>query len=231
MEWRINEKSFTTISRCRFSYSRWFKIVKKTKQFQNLNYKKNQSLIEWKNLNRFHPQKFFVNQDDLIYCYRRTNAFSKTKFEGNEFNIQFFDSEGSLLNNTEKIENILKNIKFNFIIYVISLVEYQIYDEDNRNKFEISLKLFEKFISFFLKNDSKIPLLLLFNKKDLLIEKLKKFPLRNYFDDFEDQKPIDFLMEKYTKKLNDEIEIEIVSFHDTNDIIKIIQKIDSKIKK
>jgi hypothetical protein len=183
-------------------------------------------------LKRYDPQSLKITVDDIIHSYKKTNIVSKTKFRHKEENIQLFDVEGMMLTRKERLEKILEKAKVNAVVYVISLTEYQFWNnfESCEKRFEDSIEAFENALG--MKQLETVPWIFLFNKLDLFEEKVKKFPLENYFKDYQkDQQKsdVEFVVGKYLEKVKFNVEKEIVSMFQQNDVVKIINKIETKL--
>jgi hypothetical protein len=183
-------------------------------------------------LKRYDPQQLNITIDDIIHSYKKTNIISKTKFRHKEENIQLFDVEGMMLTRKERLEKIFEKAKVNAVVYVISLTEYQFWNnfESCENKFQNSIDAFENAMG--MKQLENVPWILLFNKFDLFEEKVKAFPLENYFDDYQKDKQksdVEFVVGKYLEKVKFKVEKEIVSIFQQNDVIKIINKMETKL--
>eukprot|EP01080_Neovahlkampfia_damariscottae_P005407 gene5407-9220_t len=183
---------------------------------------------------RFENSNLDINQEDIVYIHRKTVGITKLLFQFETMNIQFFDTGGQLQERL-KWKNVIEKHDMRMVIHIISLSEYNqfLYENDKERRFEDSLNLFEKLISNEeLKN---IPWLIIFNKKDVLEKKVKKFPLKYYFDDFNEQDegeddPLNFIIQKYKQKIKlSNYEIKIVSLLDQNSILEIIKSLEDEI--
>jgi len=177
-----------------------------------------------------HPQ---LNQEDVLHVYRKTNVLSKTKFESDVSTIQFFDVDGQVFNQISKSERLIEKSNGKLVIYVVSLSEYVQPSKKNpeKSRFQESLSLFEKLIS--MKCLEELPWLIIFNKSDVFQEKVDRFGLKYYFEEFQEEvdEPVEFLTRKYLSKVqNLEYEYEIITAFEQNSIVKVIKKMEEKLK-
>eukprot|EP01080_Neovahlkampfia_damariscottae_P006943 gene6943-11106_t len=190
-------------------------------QYQNLEFHYPDGcsfFLQEENLKRFDTKnQLSITEEDLIHCYRKTNIMSKTSFQYKDEKISIIDFEGKI--KKEKFENIMGRTRPDIVVYVISLTEYQWIDEAEGG--EILFKNSKaKFDAITKHEDLKsLPWIILFNKIDILEEKIKKFPLNNYFDDYVDQEPVEFIVGKFIEKIEVMNEKLVISMFSPNDIL------------
>jgi len=89
---------------------------------------------------------------------------------------------GGQRNERKKWVNAFKDIQV--VLYVFSLNDYDLlcYEDDKTNRLKESLEEFEKIINSEWFQSSLV--ILIMNKSDLFKEKIKKVPLKSYFENF-----------------------------------------------
>jgi GTPase SAR1 family protein len=91
----------------------------------------------------------------------------------------------------------------NIVLFMCAISEYNLvlYEDDKTNRLEESLDVFDETIN---NNFKTTPILLVFNKIDLFKEKMKKYPLKDYFEEYEGgedfEKGIEFIEQQFMKR-------------------------------
>ncbi|KAJ3385527.1 guanine nucleotide-binding protein subunit alpha [Lobulomyces angularis] len=144
-------------------------------------------------------EQYKPSDQDILCCRRVTKSITETKIVVGKQKLRIFDFGG---------QKHLRNFwapyfddKNNSIIFVtaISSFDQKMEEDEENNRFEDSLKLFEILIN----KDvlQKVEFILFFNKMDLLIEKLKVKKLKDYITDFEgDQNDLKVTKRFFRKK-------------------------------
>ena len=181
-------------------------------------------------MKRYDPKKILIEEEDIIHCYRKTNIMSKTSFQYKNDKILLIDFEGKTFIKTDKFNSIMEKITADIVIYVISLTEYQYFHptEMIEKSFVDSKKLMTKTMEH--EDFKSLPWVILFNKLDIFEDKIKKFPLKNYFDDYVDQEPVDFVVGKYLNGISVLHEYVVISMFSPNDVVRAMEKIEAKIQ-
>eukprot|EP01127_Copromyxa_protea_P010595 TRINITY_DN2587_c0_g1_i1.p1 TRINITY_DN2587_c0_g1~~TRINITY_DN2587_c0_g1_i1.p1 ORF type:complete len:348 (-),score=43.34 TRINITY_DN2587_c0_g1_i1:91-1134(-) len=150
------------------------------------------------NASRFAEPDFLPNDKDVTLAKLRTTGIIETHFEVAGISFVIIDVGGQR-NEQRKWIHCFEGVSA--VIYLIALDEFDMtLEEDNTtNRFEASLKLFSAVTGsqWFSSN-----LCLLFlNKRDLFEEKIKLFPLNNYFPDVpkgaEVEECMDYMKKRY----------------------------------
>eukprot|EP01080_Neovahlkampfia_damariscottae_P004540 gene4540-7917_t len=190
-------------------------------------------LVQPENILRYSSRHPELIQEDVLHVYRKTNVLSRTKFEFDDSTIQFFDVDGKVFNQISKSEKLISKSNGKLVIYVISLSEYNQASTSNekKTKFQDSLALFEKLTTMKCLQD--IPWLIIFNKSDMFQEKIDRFGLKFYFNDFDEdiEKPIEYITRQYLSKVKHlDHEYDIISAFEQNSIVKVIKRMEEKLK-
>jgi len=128
--------------------------------------------LKKENIERFKPQPEYVPTfEDMIQCRKKTIGINKLKFAAGQKQFIITDVGGQR-NERKKWANAFENVSV--LIFVASLGDYDqmCYEDDVTNRMVEAIELFEKTINNTWFINQKIILLL--NKKDMLVEKLKK---------------------------------------------------------
>jgi GTPase involved in cell partitioning and DNA repair len=141
--------------------------------------------------------------------------------------VLLINSSGQFPKQSNKFNQFIEKNETKLVIYVISLSEYN----QSGKLMEESLKAFEKAIS--MKELKDLPWIIVFNKLDILEQKEVKFPMRYYFNDFQDDMDsVKYLSEKYLEKIKTlEHKVEILWCYDQNGVVRIIKLIEEYITK
>ena len=169
------------------------------------------------------PKNYIPTDEDILKCRRKTTGFSKfdftTKRNQQSFSFSFVDVGGQK-NERKKwiqckekkkkiflISNQLNEWKafdgIDGVIFISSLSEYnqKCYEDDFTNRMTDSLDLFDQHING--SNFKDKPVVLILNKHDLFLNKIKKVSLSETFEDYEgetEEDAIDFIKEQYLKR-------------------------------
>lgn len=131
---------------------------------------------------RFAESKFVPTTEDVIRAKMRTTGIAETIFTVNSTEFTMVDVGGQ---RSERRKWLNCFVDVGAVIFLVALNEYDmLLEEDNKtNRMEESLKLFQKLSGSQWFNDTSFILFL--NKSDLFAEKIKKRPLKDYFEDYE----------------------------------------------
>jgi len=131
---------------------------------------------------RFAKRDYFPTQDDVIRAKLRTTGITEIVFTVGQVEFTMVDVGGQR-SERRKWLNCFADISA--VIFLVAINEYDmVLEEDNKtNRMEESLKLFQKLTGAqWFENTSFI---LFLNKSDLFQEKIKKKPLKEYFEDYD----------------------------------------------
>jgi len=131
---------------------------------------------------RFASEDYLPTSEDVIRAKVRTTGITETVFTVNATEFTMVDVGGQ---RSERRKWLHCFGDVTAVIFLVALNEYDmVLEEDNKtNRMEESLKLFQKLTgSQWFENTSFI---LFLNKSDLFQEKIKKRPLVDFFEDYE----------------------------------------------
>jgi len=136
----------------------------------------------FKEAKRFADENYLPTPEDVIRAKVRTTGITETIFTVNATEFTMVDVGGQ---RSERRKWLHCFGDVTAVIFLVALNEYDmVLEEDNKtNRMEESLKLFQKLTgSQWFENTSFI---LFLNKSDLFQEKIKKRPLVDFFEDYE----------------------------------------------
>jgi len=151
------------------------RLIESFPKFKGIDFHANDGaeyLFKKENIERFKPQPEYVPTfEDMIQCRKKTIGINKLKFAAGQKQFIITDVGGQR-NERKKWANAFENVSV--LIFVASLGDYDqmCYEDDVTNRMVEAIELFEKTINNTWFINQKIILLL--NKKDMLVEKLKK---------------------------------------------------------
>ncbi|KAJ3431454.1 guanine nucleotide-binding protein g(o) subunit alpha [Anaeramoeba flamelloides] len=156
-------------------------------------------------IDQISEDNYLPTDEDIILCRIQTTGVNQFKFESDGQHFILIDVGGQR-NERKKWINHFEGVTA--ILFVSSLSEYNqlLYEDEDINRMEESLKLFyEQCNSRWFK---EVPFILFLNKFDLFKEKIKKFPLKDLFPDYDGgddvDKAKDFIRDKFVSKCNNE---------------------------
>jgi len=131
---------------------------------------------------RFAKQDYLPTQDDVIRAKLRTTGILETVFTVESTEFTMVDVGGQ---RSERRKWLRCFVDVSAVIFLVAINEYDmVLEEDNRtNRMEESLKLFQKLTGSQWFEETSFILFL--NKSDLFDEKIKKRPLKDFFEDYE----------------------------------------------
>jgi len=133
------------------------------------------------NLDRVAAPSFLPTEDDMLRARVRTTGLVENDFviENNKFKM--FDGGGQR-NERKKWIHCFEGVTAVLFVAAISEYDQVLYEDENVNRLDEALNLFENICNSRWFRDTSIILFL--NKKDLFAEKLKSVPLTHTFPDF-----------------------------------------------
>jgi GTPase SAR1 family protein len=146
---------------------------------------------------RYVDPEFVPNKDDLINVRARTTGVQETDIKYRDSTLRFVDVGGQ---RTERNKWIHCFEDVTAILYVVAISEFDqlLYEDDKTNRLDEAIKVFENTInSQWLKNT---PIIIFFNKFDVLEEKLKTVKLNSFFKNYGDENSADKVIQ-YFKNL------------------------------
>jgi len=131
---------------------------------------------------RFAKRDYLPTQDDVIRAKLRTTGITEVTFNVGQTEFTMVDVGGQ---RSERRKWLNCFVDISAVIFLVAINEYDmVLEEDNKtNRMEESLKLFQKLTGAqWFENTSFI---LFLNKSDLFAEKIKKKPLKEFFEDYD----------------------------------------------
>jgi guanine nucleotide-binding protein G(i) subunit alpha len=189
-------------------------------------------LFKMENLLRYKPQPEFVPSfEDMIQCRKKTIGINKLKFRVGQKEFIITDVGGQR-NERKKWANAFENVSV--LIFVASLGDFDqmCYEDDVTNRMTEAIELFEKTINntWFINQQ----IILLLNKKDILVEKLKKKDLSETFEEYKGGKDyensVQYIAQKFRecdKGGGDRITVKFIQATDTKTVSQIFEEIKS----
>jgi len=152
-------------------------------------------------LDQIKPPNYIPTFEDLLYVRSKTIGIYNIEFTFNHGQYKLLDVGGQR-NERKKWKNVFNSA--NIVIYVVGLSDYTklCYEDDKTNRMDEALNVFEEVINF--DSFKNATIILLLNKYDKFVEKLKTFPLKNYFKDYDgddNEKAFEFLKKNFLKKM------------------------------
>lgn len=161
------------------------------------------------NLERLKPNYYKPKTLDFLHCRKKTMNLQDINFSVEiekfcEYKFKFFDIGGESKERSKWEKHIEKNI----IIFFISLSDFdqKVVGKESENRMMESIKVFDGLVNGFGKDK---PMILIFNKMDVLKEKLKTSNLKNTFQDYEGgddlNQAIIFIQNKFLSQVKNDI--------------------------
>eukprot|EP00008_Paramoeba_atlantica_P011763 CAMPEP_0201486792 /NCGR_PEP_ID=MMETSP0151_2-20130828/10844_1 /ASSEMBLY_ACC=CAM_ASM_000257 /TAXON_ID=200890 /ORGANISM="Paramoeba atlantica, Strain 621/1 / CCAP 1560/9" /LENGTH=285 /DNA_ID=CAMNT_0047871623 /DNA_START=117 /DNA_END=974 /DNA_ORIENTATION=+ len=135
----------------------------------------------FESLERVAVKNYLPNDEDVLFARARTSGVAETTFETDGRYFRVVDVGGQ---RSERRKWIHCFQEVTTIIFFAALSEYNLglYEERAVNRMKESLKLFDEIVNCVWFKDT--PVILFLNKCDLFADKLKKFPLSDYFSEY-----------------------------------------------
>lgn len=137
--------------------------------------------------------------NDIIHMKSNTFGIKKTIINYNNKVINFYDTAYDF--NKNRMETFDKVNLILFYVCAISEYNQMLCNDEKTNRLAESIDLFDNIINTKFKSNK---ICLIFNKIDLFKEKIKKFNLNDYFEDYggddDAEKAIEFLKHKFLSK-------------------------------
>lgn len=148
---------------------------------------------------------FRPNKQDILRCRVRTTGILETTFKIEDLKFQMFDVGGQR-NERKKWIHCFENVTA--VIFVAALSEFDqlLYEDNETNRLEEALVLFDEICNSRWFKDTAIILFL--NKRDLFEEKLRVKRLKDSFPQYDGDNSFEsawqWISQKFTEKRNDE---------------------------
>jgi len=125
---------------------------------------------------------FLPNEQDILRSRVRTTGIVENEFliDGNQFKM--FDVGGQR-NERKKWIHCFSDVTAVLFVAALSDYDHKLYEDEDTNRMEESLNLFEEICNS--RWFKKTSMILMLNKRDLFAEKIKKVPLTKFFPAFE----------------------------------------------
>jgi len=136
----------------------------------------------FENLDNICSESYRPSDQDILYARARTTGIAETTFTVQDHVFRVVDVGGQ---RTERRKWIHCFQDVTAILFFASLSEYnqQLWEERKVNRMQESLKLFDEIVNCAWFKDTAIILFL--NKSDIFREKVKNYPLSDYYADYE----------------------------------------------
>jgi guanine nucleotide-binding protein G(i) subunit alpha len=133
-------------------------------------------------LDKLNPQTFVPSSEDVLHTRRKTIGIIESKYIVKETEFIFVDVGGQR-NERKKWPQCFENV--NAVLFVTALSDYdqKCYEDDETNRLQESLTLFQDISNG--KWFSETTIILILNKVDVFKNKLKKSPMSTYFEDYD----------------------------------------------
>ena len=158
------------------------------------------------NMHRFHEEDYCPTFPDILHSYHR-NTVNKIKFPKrepglNEEIYEIFDVAGQR-NERRKWIHFFEDTAA--VIFVVALSGYNqlIWENNKDNRMEEAIYLFRGIVNLDIFKDTHMIVFL--NKRDLFEKKVGKFPVKEYFKDFEGEEEAEEIIEYFKEKFKAQI--------------------------
>jgi GTPase SAR1 family protein len=151
----------------------------------------------FENVERYVEPNFTPNKEDLINVRARSTGVLETDIQHKGAVLRFVDVGGQRSERNKWI-HCFEGVTAILFVVAVSEFDQLLYEDDKTNRIDEALKVFEETInSQWLRNT---PVILFFNKRDVLAEKLKTVKLKNFFKNYVDENTLERAV-KYFKHL------------------------------
>jgi len=154
-------------------------------------------------VNRLLDSSFMPTNNDILHIRQRTAGITETKFKKDRYLWNFIDVGGQRVERKKWID---LNKNLTAIIFVASLIDYNIVSEDDpkKTRMEESLDVWDEILDGrYIRN---MPIILFFNKIDLFKKSIKRCSLRKVFKSYDGDDNVEngqrFIMRLYLKRLS-----------------------------
>eukprot|EP01080_Neovahlkampfia_damariscottae_P000216 gene216-4462_t len=127
--------------------------------------------LEIDNLKRVASKPYEPSREDILHCRRKTVGVATEQFQVDGIKLDLKDVGGQR-NERKKWQKVLSSV--DILIYIVSLSDYDevLYENRDTNKMKEAVEVFEATVNLdWFKNS---PIILIFNKKDLLEKKIQE---------------------------------------------------------
>jgi signal recognition particle receptor subunit beta len=131
----------------------------------------NSSFLEPETLKRVCTKSYEPSKQDILHCRRKTVGVATENIEVDGVKLTLSDVGGQR-NERKKWTKVLSSV--DILIYIISLSDYDevLYENQDINKMKEALEVFDNTINLDWFRES--PIILIFNKKDMLEKKIQE---------------------------------------------------------
>jgi len=178
-----------------------------------------------------------INDEDILRTRIRTTGMIQKSFQmGDNFQLRLVDVGGQ---RSERKKWIKWFEGVTAVMFVTAISEYNqvCFEDEFTNRMEESLSVFKETVNSEWFNGSSF--ILFFNKVDQFVEKLKTFPLKDKFADYEPvdepQSAFDFVENKFLDLVED-LEKRMIFVHfttatDSGNMIKVLEAVKQTLLK
>jgi guanine nucleotide-binding protein G(i) subunit alpha len=184
----------------------------------------------FENISRISQDNYQPTYEDVLRCRVRTTGIVETKFELANHKFLLIDVGGQ---RNERKKWIHSFDGVTAVIFVSSMSEYDqlLFEDNSTNRVVESLNLFEEICTsrWFVHS----PVILFMNKRDLFELKLKKTPMKDFFNDYEGgeeyEKGVEYLkgrfMAKAPQKKQGQIYIHVTCATDKDNVAHVFNDV------
>lgn len=169
------------------------------------------------------------NEQDILHSRVRTTGIVESSFRINNKNFKLFDVGGQR-NERKKWIHCFENVTA--VIFVAAISEYDqvLFEDQNTNRIDEALKLFDDICNS--RWFTKTSIILFLNKRDLFAEKIKRTPLTICFPEYQGPNEYEaccqYFIDKFkTKNRSDskQIYVNVTCATDTNNIQTVFNSV------
>lgn len=199
--------------------------------------------VEWfcrlDTLERMKSVEYFPTETDILRSRKKTTGINKIRLESKTMKYEFIDVGGQQ-NERRKWKVCFKEA--DILLYIVSLSDFDevIWEDNSINRMKEALETFEQTVN----NDyfSDTPLVVVFNKEDLLVKKIQeKDTLKENFPDYKGDKDpaiaLQFIQDMFLNlyKGNPEklhhLHCQLLDFDHVQEGFTLLEQVSNKLKK
>lgn len=199
--------------------------------------------FEWfckmETLERLKSANYFPTDTDVLYIRKKTTGFRRILLESKTMKYELI-SGGGQQNERKKWKSNFK--KADILLYVISLSDFdeKVWEDHSINRMKEALQAFEETVN---QNEfSETPLIVIFNKEDLLSKKIQeKDTLKETFPEYtggkDPVKALNFIQDMFLKNYKGNPEnlhhfhCHLMNFENLQERLILLEEISNKLKK
>jgi len=156
------------------------------------------------NLDRIAAEAWKPTDPDVLHVRQRTTGIVETRFKVDKHNWVIIDVGGQRV---ERRKWVHSQSNLTAVIYFVALDEYDVLGEDeSKSGMQESLDVWEETVNGF---QTKLPVILFLNKRDLFEEKIKKVPMKKTWKEYKGGKDfntaIEFIRALYLERVSDTV--------------------------